>query len=90
MTWELQGEEGEHYLEYQYGDRIFQKDVLITTEKGYRNPVQVVSNSDVKSINIDMQKLKVNLGFMNLSWFWTYVIFTLITSTLMRKILKVY
>jgi len=88
--WLLSGEAGEYILEYQYDERQYHKNLLITTEKAYENPVLPVKGSNIKSINIDQEKLKVNLGVMKLSWFWTYLIFTIIVSSTLRKLLKVY
>ena len=88
--WKLSGKAGEYDLEYLYADRTYIKGLLITTEKEYKNPILPVKDSNIKSINIDQEKLKVNLGVMKLSWFWTYLIFTIAVSTLMRKIFKVY
>jgi len=32
----------------------------------------------------------INLGLFSLSWFWVYVIFSIIFNMILRKILKVY
>lgn len=88
--WTLKGEAGEYYLDYFYEGRYFQKELLITEEKEYKNPIMKVSDSNIKIIAIDQQRLKVNFGFFHLSWFWTYLIFTLILSSVLRKVMKVY
>ena len=89
-SWTLKGDAGEYILEYQYDNRPYFKDLLITTEKEYKTPIQKVSDSNMKSINVDHEKLKVNLGIIRLSWFWTYLIFVLVISSTMRKVFKVY
>ena len=49
--------------------------------------------SNIKSITIDLKKIKPfgNLPVLGaLDWFWTYLIFSLIATSLLRKFLKVF
>ncbi|MBW3003293.1 DUF106 domain-containing protein [Candidatus Woesearchaeota archaeon] len=87
-VWVLKGDAGDYTLDYKMGDKVYSKEVLITTEQAYESTEKLFKNDpDVKSITIDNKKMNVFLG---LGWFWTYIIFSVIFSMIFRKIFKVY
>jgi uncharacterized membrane protein (DUF106 family) len=86
-TWRLQGPEGNYLLTFEYQGTNHTKDLLITTEKEYAAQLERVAHSDIKSVQIHNNKVKVLFG---LSWLWSYIIFSIILSTLLRKLLKIY
>lgn len=90
-TWVLKGEKAKTTLNFFYdGGGFFNKDLIISDEQEYAPQVKKLS-SPMKSVKIDMTKRKIlNLGFVNLSWIWTYIIFSLIFSMSLRKIFKIY
>lgn len=90
-SWRLVSDVENNYdMKFTYDGRQYVKSVIITSGKGYANPVKTVKDSNIKQIVVDQEKLKINLGLFKLSWFWTYLIFTIVLSSTLRKVLKVY
>ena len=89
-TWNLKGEEGEHTIELSYDGEKQQKDVLITSTDKYIEPVKKTSGK-IKSIRINYKPRKIlNLFGWKLGWLGTYIIFSIIFTMSLRKLLKVY
>lgn len=86
-VWQLKGEQGEYILDYTYEDQTYQKELLITNEQAYKQPIKRIKDSNLKIIQIDNDKLRPLFG---LSWIWTYIIFSIIFSMSLRKILKLH
>ena len=64
---------------------------MITKENKYKDPVKKIKNDVVKSIEINNEPKKVlNLGFWKIGWLGSYIIFSIIFSILIRKVIKVY
>ncbi len=91
-TWTLKGEESEHILEFVYNDERQQKNVLITNTKKYIEQIKKISNSTIKSIQINYKKLIVlPIGYKDwFGWLGTYIIFSIIFTMVLRKVVKVY
>ncbi|MFC1752667.1 EMC3/TMCO1 family protein [Thermoproteota archaeon] len=91
VQWKLKGDYGEHLLGYNVNGNEYTKDVLITEEQAYAPIVQKVDNGIVKSISIDNSKLIVlNLFGWKLGWLGVYIIFSLVFSMGLRKLLNIY
>lgn len=89
--WELKGSEGEYLINYKFGNNAFEKDVMITKDSGYKTPEKPVRNSDVTKISIDQKPvLMLNLGFRQFGWLGTYIIFSMLFSMGLRKIMNVH
>ena len=82
----FKGDAGEHWMTFNFLDSSVQKNVLLTKELKYAPPIEKFEGN-IKSVNIHQNKLKVLFG---LSWLWTYIIFAVVFSMLLRKLLKVY
>ncbi len=90
-VWTLKGKEGEYVLEFDYEGKLYQKDILITNERRYKPPVEKVKNSFIKKIEIGNEPIiYLPLPFWKIGWFGTYIIFSLIFSTGLRKLLKIH
>jgi uncharacterized membrane protein (DUF106 family) len=94
-VWKLKGDAGEYSLEYTYGKEVYARNVIITTEWKYVNTVPnngISKESNVKSIAVNLKEVKpLNFLFgLQLNWFWTYFILTIIMTFPLRKFLKVY
>jgi len=90
-SWTLKGQAGEYLLEYQLHDKSVTREVLITNEIAYKIPVQKVKDSEFKSLNIENNPRKVlNLFGWRIGWLGTYIIFSIVFSMSLRKILKIY
>lgn len=91
VKWVLNGDEGEYLLEYFYNGKKYSKEVLITEENKYKEPVKILKGDAIKSISIDYNQKKVlNLFGWRIGWLGTYIIFSIIFSILIRKVIKVY
>lgn len=90
--WELEAEkEGEYLLEYKYQDMVYTKEILITSEPEYKTPAREIKDSDLEMIKINNKPLKtLNIFGFKLGWIWTYIIFSIVFSMILRKLLKVY
>lgn len=93
VFWTVKGREGLHVLEYEYKGRVFTQEVLITNGPEYADPVVTVKDktTEVKSLSINYQKnIIMDLGFWKPGWLATYIIFSILFSLGLRKLLKVY
>jgi uncharacterized membrane protein (DUF106 family) len=93
-TWTLKGEEGEYKLTIDYNNEQHDKPLTISSERRYENPEKSVTDSKLKKIVIENQKIYPVgtipvLGWAP-SWLWTYILLSLLFSIGIRKILKVY
>jgi len=90
-TWSLKGEKGEYLLEYSYQDQKFSKELLITDDYNYKKTFDIINKDGVKEVRIDNKPLKpLNLFGWQIGWLGTYIIFSLIFSIGLRKLLKIY
>jgi len=91
VKWVLSGDGGEYLLEYIFDGKKYSKEVLVTKENRYRTPVKTIKGDVVRSISIDNKPKKLlNLGFWEPGWLGTYIIFSILFSILVRKVIKVY
>jgi len=91
VKWVLNGKEGEYLLEYVFNNQKYTKDVLITEGNGYASPIKDVKDGNIEVIKIDNKKnLVLNLFGWEIGWLGAYIIFSLIFSILLRKMMKIY
>jgi len=91
IKWVLNGNEGEYLLEYIFDGKKYNKEVLITEDNRYKEPVKRIKGSVVKSIEVEHEPKKLlNLFGWKIGWLGTYIIFSIIFSILVRKVIKVY
>ncbi len=93
-TWKMKSSVGNHLLTVKVGDQEQTKKVLITKELNYEDQFTVYEHSDVKQITINYNKLKP-LGTFEIfgwqpGWLGLYIIFSLVFSMALRKLLKIY
>ena len=93
-VWELSGDEGMHYITFSSGDAFAERKILITNEFKYEEPIETVKNSAIKQIEIGNKKLKP-LGNFSLfgwqpGWLGIYIIVSIITSMILRKVMKIH
>jgi len=90
-SWKLKGEAGEYLLEYVFNEQTFTKDLLITNEQAYKEPINYIKDSQIKSIQIDYRKMvPLQIFGWKIGWLGTYIIFSLVFSISLRKILKIH
>jgi uncharacterized membrane protein (DUF106 family) len=88
-NWLLKGGLGEYVLEYEFEGAKYNQELLIANELAYKQPIKTIKNDRLKSLQINNEKLKVmNLFGWQLGWLGTYIIFSLIFSLSLRKMMN--
>jgi uncharacterized membrane protein (DUF106 family) len=78
-------------VEFTVNGKTYNKPVIITTEPEYVSPILSVRDGTIDSITTSNEKMKIlNLFGWRLGWLGTYIIFAIVFSMLLRKLLKVY
>ncbi len=90
--WTLKADEpGEYTILYEVSGKTYTKEVIIKKENGYAPPVTKIKDTLVKEIEVEHEKLIVmDLFGWKLGWLGMYIIFSLIFSIALRKVLNVY
>lgn len=93
VTWTLSGEEeGDYVLEFRYNNEVEQKDLKIDSQR-YAEAIEKYKSA-FKTITINYEKVHPFGSFSifgwNPGWLGTYIIFSIIFSMTLRKLLKVY
>lgn len=90
----LKGGGGSYTLWYDVGGEKQSNDILITTKQAYERPLVSFKNSKITSVEVSNPKMMPFGDFSFLGWHpgWvgTYIIFSLVFSTFLRKIMKIY
>jgi uncharacterized membrane protein (DUF106 family) len=86
-TFTLKGKEGDYFVTLASNGQEVDKRVLITTGKKYATVSETYKSDIFKSATLGNNPLKV---FWKLSWIWAYIIFAIIFSTVLRKVMKIY
>jgi len=81
---------GEYNITFKYKEREFEKDVIITSNQKYAPVTKNVVESNLKSITLSNEKMKIDLFLFKLNWIWAYILFSLIVNSILRKLFKVY
>ncbi len=91
VDWTLSGKKGEYLLEWKVGDKSYTKDIMITNEQRYAQPIKKIDDGVVKEIQIQYKNEKIlNLLGWRLGWLGSYILFAIAFSIVLRKLLKVY
>jgi len=104
VNWKLKSTAGEHAIKVKVGDSIEEKEILITTEVKVAPISKAYEHSDIKSITINYDQLKplnhlfsdgekqasLSIFGWQPGWLALYIIFSLIFSMGLRKLLKIY
>jgi uncharacterized membrane protein (DUF106 family) len=81
--------EGEYALVFSAGGFQAVKDVRITTQKAYA-PVEQRYAGAIKSVQVGHQKtIVMNLLGWKIGWLGSYILFSIVLTTLLRRLLKV-
>ncbi|MBN2420903.1 DUF106 domain-containing protein [Candidatus Woesearchaeota archaeon] len=90
VDWRLSGKPGEYLLEWKVGDKSYTKDVVIANGQKYAEKTKNINDGVVKSIDINYKKNVVLPFWPYWGWLGTYILFSLVFSIFLRKLLKVY
>ena len=89
----LKGKEGRYVegnaLKFEFGGGPEYKDVIITNDYEYTEKIKKVGGKDLKNIEMGYKK-RVILPVLNWGWLGTYIIFSIVFSMRLRKILKLH
>lgn len=90
--WVMKGEPGDYFVQVTYDGREYNKQVIISENTGnYAEVITVVKDSNLKQLMLSNEKVKpMNLFGWQVGWLGTYIIFSIIFSTLLRKLLKLH
>jgi uncharacterized membrane protein (DUF106 family) len=84
------GDSGKYVLTFDVVDQGFSKEVIISDKKEYADVIETYKGN-VRSITLSNAKAKIlNLFGWQLGWLGTYIIFSVIFSLVLRKLMKVY
>lgn len=90
----MRGREGTYKspgVDFTVNAKTYTMPVIITNRLEYANPVLVVNDGVVKSITTSNEKRKIlNLFGWKIGWLGSYILFALVFSMLLRKLLRVY
>ncbi len=83
--------EGEYLLTFKFDKNEYNKEVVVTQNQKYAEPVKSFNDGVVEKIEISQPQLKIlNLFGWQLGWIGSYIIFSIIFSIATRKIMKLY
>lgn len=94
VSWNLKGEEGSYLLEFKVNEDTASKEILIDKRK-YKEPTTNINNNQIRKISVNNDKIKP-LEFTkipwvkNWGWLGTYIIFSIVFSVGLRKIMKLH
>jgi uncharacterized membrane protein (DUF106 family) len=90
-TWVLKGDVGEYLLNYNFKGKTYSQQILISDQKEYKEPITRINKDGVKNIVADLKPVMLlNLGFHTFGWLGSYIIFSMVISIILRKVMKVY
>jgi len=90
-SWTLKGPEGTYILDYKYDNMTYSMDLLITTRKEYTPVQKPITDGKLQMLRLNNDKIiYLNLLGWKIGWLGTYIIFSIILSNILRKILKVH
>ena len=82
----LKGGKGSYLVTFSSGDHSVDKNILVTDKRAYEDVREDYRDDVFKSVQLGNKPLKV----WGLSWFWMYLIFAIVGSSVLRKVFKVY
>jgi uncharacterized membrane protein (DUF106 family) len=86
-SWEISALPGKHLLSFNQGDQVAQHTVVIGEK--YAVP-RANHKGEIYRTTVEYSKLKIRILGITFTWFWFYFLTTIIFSTSLRKLLKVY
>lgn len=93
IQWNMQvGEEGKYTILIESETFKQSKELLVTTERKYENPISSYKESQLKSITIGTQKVRPMTGIPLLEgfgWLGTYILLSVLMSIGLRKLMNV-
>jgi len=94
VVWQLKGEAGKYNLNVNLNNKTLKTlNIIISNERKYEQPKVLVKNSLLKQVEVSNKPIhpfgKLSIFGWKPGWLGTYIIFSLVFSTLLRKIMNV-
>ena len=90
----LKGDSGEYLLEFRKDDKSYTKEVIISTERDYSPVEESIKEDGIKTIHLSNAPVKpfgrFSLFGWRPGWLGAYIIFSIVFSSLLRKLMKIY
>jgi uncharacterized membrane protein (DUF106 family) len=92
-------ESGDYLLVFNYKEKSYEKELTVTNDKEYAPVTKILKNDPITSITLSNQKLiAINIAGKEeggvfsgrLGWLGTYILFSLLFSIGLRKVLNIY
>ncbi len=84
-------QEGTYDVTFDFNNQTYIKEVDVTQARKYAAPILSVNDGAIKTITTNHQKTQViHIGSWGMTWFWSYLVLSLIFSFGLRKLFKVY
>ena len=91
IDFSFKGEEGNYLLEFKQGSKSYRKEVLVTKERKFKPPIDLIENGELKQITTgNKETIVLNLFGWELGWLGTYILLSIAFSMGLRKVLDVY
>lgn len=94
VVFTLKGDMGEYLLEFKKDDKSYTKEVIISTERDYSPVEDVIKKDGIKTIQLSNVPVKpfgrFSLFGWRPGWLGAYIIFSIVFSSLLRKVMKIY
>jgi len=94
VVFTLKGEAGEYLLEFRKDSKSYAKEIMITNERKYSKVEEIIKTDGIKTIKLSNVPVKpfgrFNLFGWHPGWLGTYIIFSIVFSSLLRKGMKIY
>jgi uncharacterized membrane protein (DUF106 family) len=93
-VWELKSDKIKTYnLLFKFRETEVNKDIIISNKWEYEEPEIFIKEDGLKKIIIGNEKIKPFKGIPvleGINWLWSYIILTMIFTTILRKLMKIY
>lgn len=95
IEWRVKGPAGRYILGFKHDGKLYEKKILITEKQEYENPIDIKKDDPaLEKIIVENRPLKP-LGDFSIfgwrpGWFGLYFIISIVSSLLIRKLMKLY
>lgn len=91
-NWKLKGEDNRYTLTFNFENRQHEKQILITSEREYIHPEEQFKDSPLKKVIVGNERVRpfgdVSILGWQPGWLATYIISSMLFSTLLRRLMK--
>jgi uncharacterized membrane protein (DUF106 family) len=90
--WKMKGDAGQYTLVIKEGNRQYNKNILISTERKYENPLEMYKDASLKKVTIGNERIWPFGSWFNIfgwhpGWLGTYILLSVGASLGLRKLM---